>query len=162
MFGAEVVGPRGCPDHEHVTVGDLPPQARLVERLVDRARVLVDHDAEPVPGHGSHAEHLVVVGHAVRHGVPPFMRLMCMAEQLAWSAPVQVDGACGPSEPSARRGQIRGLPHSRRASARWRLSADRPPLLAPGRHRAVAGNRSRSGSVQMRRDRGQDHLTAFD
>ena len=37
MLGAEVVGPLRRLDDEHVAVGDLPSEAGLVERLVDRA-----------------------------------------------------------------------------------------------------------------------------
>jgi hypothetical protein len=40
-------------------------EAGLVERLVDRARVLVEHDAEAVPGRLAHAEDAVVVGEFV-------------------------------------------------------------------------------------------------
>ena len=66
---AEVVDPFRPPDHEHVAVGDLPAEPRLLERFVDRVGVLVEHDAEAVPGHLTHAEHAVVVGESVRHVV---------------------------------------------------------------------------------------------
>ena len=65
VLGAEVVGPARCLDDEHVAVGDLPPQPRLVECLVDRPWVLVEHDTEAVPGHRADAEHVVGVGDAV-------------------------------------------------------------------------------------------------
>jgi hypothetical protein len=66
--GPDVVRPLGGLDDEHVTVRDLPPQPGLLERVVDRARVLLEHDAEPVPGHAADAEHVIVGRDAVRHG----------------------------------------------------------------------------------------------
>jgi hypothetical protein len=37
-------------DNEHVAVRNLPPEAGLLERLVDRLRVLVEHHAQAVQG----------------------------------------------------------------------------------------------------------------
>ena len=65
VLAAEVVDPLWRLDDEHVAVGDLPPQPGPVERLVDRSRVVLEHDAEAVPGHRADAEHVVVLGDAV-------------------------------------------------------------------------------------------------
>jgi hypothetical protein len=51
MLGAEVIGPLRALHDEHVTVRDLPAQSGLLERLVDRLRVLVEHDAQSMPRH---------------------------------------------------------------------------------------------------------------
>jgi hypothetical protein len=50
VLGAEVVGPPGRFDDEHVAVSEPPRQAGLVEHLVDRSQVLVEHDPRPCQG----------------------------------------------------------------------------------------------------------------
>jgi hypothetical protein len=62
VLGPEVIDPGWGLDYEDVGVGDFPPQSGLLERLLDGAWMLVQHDAEAVPGHRSDAEHVVVVG----------------------------------------------------------------------------------------------------
>ena len=65
--GAVVFGPFGPSDDEHVALGDPPAESRLVEGVVDRARVFVEYHSEAAPGHFAHAEHAVVAGDSVRH-----------------------------------------------------------------------------------------------
>jgi hypothetical protein len=65
VLGAEVICPLRRLDHEDVAVRDLPAKTGLVERLVDRFRILVEHDAQRMPGNLAHGEHLVVGGDAL-------------------------------------------------------------------------------------------------
>jgi hypothetical protein len=69
VLRTEIIRPLRRFDHQDVAVRDLPAEAGLVECLVDRLRVLVEHDAQPVPGNLADREHPVVRGDAMRHFV---------------------------------------------------------------------------------------------
>jgi len=50
MDVAEVVRPLRRADDNDIALADVPAEARLLERLVDRLRLLLEYDAEAVPG----------------------------------------------------------------------------------------------------------------
>src|SRR3954451_11784830 len=63
-------------------LGDRPRQAGRRERVGERVRALVEHDAEAVPGHAAHAHHRIGVGDPVSHsGSPPWWLVW-----LVWGA----------------------------------------------------------------------------
>src|SRR5437763_968231 len=105
MLDSEIVGPFGALDDEHVAAVDLPAEPGLLERLVDRLRILVEHGAEAVPWRLAPAadrEHRVGVGDAMRHVCLPPVGVIAVGRSpagggSAGASVLMSDPASGPT-----------------------------------------------------------------
>jgi hypothetical protein len=72
--GGVVAGDRLAARAEQRLLGDGPGQPGRVERRGERARALVEHNAQAMPGHAPDAHHRVGLRDAVSHmGSPPWV-----------------------------------------------------------------------------------------